>query len=249
MQKKRYIRTAVVLCVLLVSISMGCSLAERTSCEHSWTVFTEYADVFLTQEVEVQQYDSEMHAIVRSFPIEKCALCGEVRGQEHRASYMQIHSYKVDDWHFVNDGAGVEIQFGCHICGYELVEMAALQEILDGTNNLCLIGGECVDDYAGSMYPAGIEQTNGFRKDAHSFTGVVEVPCSDDRSHYYLAERSYCPVCGRPQMQIISMLDEGQRDEWGKWPCYDLPAFLSQNMPNNLPYQLIDSLRSQSIVP
>lgn len=247
MLNERFARIAVILCTLMLSIGV-CCVAEDTACEHSWTLYTGYADDFLTQEAVIEPYDSETHTIIRAFPIEECSNCGEVRGQGYGAGYMQVHSYSVAGWQFVNEGMDVEIRFNCHICEYELTETVALQSILEGTETTCILGGECAANLAGSMYPEGIEQTNGFRTDAISFAGVVQVPCTEERSHYYLAERSYCPVCGRPQMQIFSISD-ALTAEWEKWPLYEADEFLSAEMPEELPYQLVDDLRLQVITP
>ena len=240
------IRMVAVLCVLLLCMCcITCSVAENVTCAHSWTIITDYSTAFQGKETVVRQYDAQSHIIMYDMPTEVCSLCGETRGQGYGAGFTQIHSYKVKKWHFINEGSDVEIVFCCHICAYEFSETIALQEILDGSNELCILGGECAAEYVGSMYPEGIVQTSGFRTDAISFSGIVVVPCVENQCHYYLAERNYCPVCGRPRMQIFSILDEALMGKWEKWPCYDLPTFLSYDMPDELPYQLIDRLRSQ----
>ncbi len=249
MVKSKLIRMVVVLCMLILCMSVSCSVAEDTTCVHDWTLIEDYDPIFQMQEPVVRPYDEQKHIIMYDRPTEVCSLCGATRGQGHGAGYTQIHSYTVEEWQTINGGADVAFEFCCNVCGYERAETIALQEILDGLNDSCLLGGVCAAEYVGSMYPEGIRPTRGSRTDSITLSGVVEVPCTEDRSHYYLAERIYCPICGRPQMQVFSILDEARRDEWAKWTCYDLSTFLSMDMPENLPYQVIDSLRSQSTDP
>lgn len=234
-------RWRLMFCALVLCLLLGTAAAYSEECPHSWHPCDlsqiDYAEI----SPEMIAVDDSSHMYLRKFPKEECTLCDATRGFSTAAGYLQPHSFSVEEWYRDNEN-NVFIFLKCHICEFQHEVHASVDTILAGTSETCLLGGACVNREGGSMYPQGIESTDGTRTDAIVFTGIVETPCADGRSHLYLANRVYCPVCGQPELQLIS--DEETTHAYkDRYEHYSTEAFLSTGMPQNLPYQVIDTIK------
>lgn len=234
----------------LVIILVCCTAAqagETDECEHQWenclTGDFEYDEL----EATVEPIDEQMHSIRRVYPKEMCAKCGATQGCGYGAGKRQVHSYDLVKWEYINHNSEVVIFLRCRICEYDYVMIENVQNIIEGREDNCLLGGTCPDNLSGSMYAEGIAATDGSRKDELRFSGVIEMPCENGANQYYIAYRTYCPICGRPERHNTENVYGEMPESWKEWVLYTEEEFLKADMPDNLPYQLVDQLRADEV--
>ncbi len=68
----------------------------------------------------------------------------------------------------------------------------------------------------------------------------------EEWGQYMFTAREHCPLCGRPRPHAYQQLPEDYDLEGSGIPMMDEVQFLTDGVPDNLPYQLIDALRSQA---
>lgn len=124
-----------------------------------------------------------------------------------------------------------------------MVRVVDVQSILGGQENDCLTGGACKDYYRGMMFSTGIEAADGGRTDSIVFSCIVAIPRENGLMDYNYGLREYCVRCGRPVLRIWDTSYGAPKQEWEKANVLTEEEFASYNMPDDLPFQLIDNLR------
>lgn len=240
------------LLVLLLPLILA---SGEENCEHEWTAFNPYEHGYLAEEVQMAAMDDETHQCVLTVPERICMHCG---AREYRGSVNSIanrHAYFVSDWCYQNEGAAIEITWACSLCKYERTATIELETVINGSGETCLHGGECDVRHVGYMHEDGYIYDSGV-------TVLPDLTKPDDAKRLFyeallarngemgielsLVCREYCSLCGRPSAIPIAGTLQSFSDQWNGLSVYTEDAYIQQDMPQNLPYQLIDQLRQEA---
>ena len=223
--------------------------SEGDVCDHQWVSCTTADFKFSELEPVIRVVNEDQHGTYRYYPTEMCELCGDTQGRGYGAGSWSVHSFSLVKWEYINHEQEVVIFLHCDICDYDRVIVSDVETILSGASDSCLLGGQCPKNLYGVMYPEGISAVDSSRSVSEeiTFSGVIEVPCTGESSHYFIAYRSYCPICGRPERNNVKTSVGELPEAWFNYPMYTEEEFLTVDMPDNLPYQLIDLLRAKAV--
>lgn len=241
-------------CIMLLVLTVCLALsgtAETSStdtCTHAWEAYDELHHGTSLYKAELVKADPDRHWYVGFYPAKVCTICGQ--GEYARGgSTGAYHAFKVVNYHFDDEEANVTIAWECDLCGYERAEMVTVQSILEGTNETCLLGAEC-----------HWQRTSRYMHEGVVLDGTMPAEWKDVPKEWFRAviydmetgrflctTRKYCIVCGRPSVNDKSPEYEAFHEKWSGLPIMTLEYFLNEGIPQNMPYRLIDELRSVQI--
>ena len=234
---------AVCCIALIAALSMAiCASAENSSpeCEHKWVLFTSFLDMELT----IEQNDDSSHNYVRSYPKEVCSLCGAYGDVWLASKESQPHAFELSGWSGTEENITMHLK--CHLCGYEKDWAMGLEAILTSGAAPCLHGGQCTRGDRGYMDTQG--KIVPWTWSAEEQVRLVAVLHNADEQTYQPATRHYCSVCGRPGYDdnLRNPPQTEFNESWNSLPIMSEADFLTVDMPDDLPYQLIDQLRKEA---
>ncbi len=247
-KKSILLSMTVILATLIVSFAESQNgECDAGKCVHQWETmdFSHYNTV-----VEQEVGDDERHWLGHYGSHETCSICGELNDYYRVSASGQSHAFDVISCKAF-EGDEVEILFCCRMCEYERSERTTIQTIVDGTAETCLLGGACPRNIVGFMNDKGIilpdsmvgVPTNYDIGERVWFNAVIY---DADNRTFLFSSRDYCPVCGRPRIFAPSYATPVFNENWNGLPIMTEEYFLTVDMPENLPYQLIDQLRKEA---
>lgn len=239
---------------LLLLLPVICASGEET-CAHEWVAFNACTHGYLAEEVQFEPADKDGHQCILNVPESICLSCGSREYSGSAVSVKNRHAYLVKDWHEQNNGAEITITWVCSICAYERTETLTQEMILNGSGETCLHGGKCDVRHVGYMHEDGYLYDSGA-------TVLPDLTKPDDAKRLFceavlarngemgielsLVSRTYCSQCGRPSVKPMSWALQSFEEQWSGMGIYTEDAYLRVDMPQNLPYQLIDTLRQEA---
>lgn len=241
--------------ILLLLLLLPLIVASGENCEHEWTAFNPYKHGYLAEEVKIIATDEESHQCIMTVPESMCARCD---AREYKGSVIDIanrHAYFVSDWCYQDEGAAIEITWTCSLCEYERIETIPLQTIINGSGETCLHGGVCDAKNVGYMHEDGYIYDSGAAvlpdltkpdDTKRLFYDALLAQNGETGIELSLVCREYCSLCGRPSVTLLSRSLQSFSDQWNGLSVYTEEAYLQRDMPQNLPYQLIDQLRREA---
>ncbi len=244
-------RIRLLLCLLVGMILSSQLCFAESSCEHIWIPYDQQAHGVLAEEVELFEVNTLSHSYMQRLPKEVCALCGE-RTYSGGSAPETPHAYTVTDWERTHEGKAVCITLTCGVCRYVYTYEVALQTLLEENGDNCLHGGTCDTRKSGYLYENGmiLFDTKGYFWPVGFEPGekVLEAMLIyDTAEHTFLyTSRKYCPVCGKPRVSAVSKPQSEFDSDWNGMPIMTMDFFLTDGVPENLPYQLIDQLREEA---
>ncbi len=242
--------------LLTFAVCLGAA-AEEPACEHVWIPYDKATHGVAEGEVTLSRADDFIHAYMFNPPEKVCVLCGERLNEVVIGSAgHDPHAYTVSQWALDEARGTVEITWCCGVCAYTHTAVLELQTILDGTADSCLYGGPC---NMTQMRWADLHENGMLLFDARPTTlpwgldpgeaVVYEALIYDpEEQTFQVGVRAHCAVCGRPMNRAYPIFrptthfntrDNGMRIMTEEY-------FLTDGVPKNLPYQLIDQLREEA---
>lgn len=247
-------KRSVFLVMIVMSLVMGGCFAESQpgeqgdgECVHQW----EFADFSNYQTLlEQEPGNDKNHWLGHYGSREICGICGEFNGYYRVSASGQSHAFVVTNC-TESEADVIEILFRCRMCEYERSENTLIQTILDGNADTCLLGGACSRNIVGYMNDKGMilpdsmvgVPANYDIGERERFISVIYDPIDQT---FLFASRDYCPVCGRARVFAPSYPTPVFNESWYGLPIMTEEYFLTVDMPDNLPYQLIDQLRQEA---
>lgn len=241
--------------ILLIILLLPISLASgEEPCEHEWSCF-EPVYGYLAEEVQWTVMDDDCHECVLTVPESICTRCGTRQYSGSIHAIANRHAYFVSDWYDQHDGTKVTITWVCSLCKFERKETVLLETIIDGSGETCLLGGKCDVRRVGYMHEDGYLYDSGatvlpdftLPNDAKRlFYEAVLAHNGEMGIELSLVSRTYCSQCGRPSVKPLSGALQSFEEQWSGMGVYTEDAYLQVDMPQNLPYQLIDQLRQEA---
>lgn len=231
-------------CVLAMN---NCYAEDVPVCRHKWGT-SDFSD--WEWFVEQEEDNQKSHWLAHYGAQEICSICGEFNGYNRVSAAGQTHVFDVIRCTPL-EGDSIEILFRCRMCEYERCEKTTVQTIVDGTSGSCLLGGECSQNVVGYMNDDGLILPNSMVGELANFDigereWFISIIYDPANQTFLLASRDYCPVCGRPRFFSHSDATQIFNERWNGFPIMTEEYFLTVDMPNNLPYQLIDQLREEA---
>lgn len=227
---------------LIAALSMAvCALAEDAApeCGHQWVLFTS----FLEMDQTIEQGNDSTHNWVRSYPKDVCALCGAYGDVWLASKTSQPHAFELAGWS--GEAESITMHLQCHLCGYEKDWTMGLEAILTSEAAPCLHGGQCTRGDRGYMDTQG--KIVPWTWSAEEQVRLVAVIYDADEQTFQPVTRHYCSVCGRPGYDDTLQNPQTEFSEsWHGLPIMTEEDFLTVDMTDNLPYQLIDQLRKEA---
>lgn len=244
--RKWFIYAFLLLSAILTVSALGETISndahQANECSHQWRSFD------MNQDRECLQYG--YHAIeddgtehIRSVftPEMICADCGAVSEQGSYGGFKEPHAMVVVNWDDTVQPDGVQVQWMCIDCSYQLEDVIPWDTLLGGSDQDCLKGGECAHPGDAYMSIDGrlVWGSPGvYGTDFVFFTRVVE-----EDGHYFLLSREYCIRCGRPTAVIVEDAHGRPEPRWAHVEIVAMTEFLRMDMQENLPFLLVDKLR------
>ncbi len=248
MSTKRWM--ALVFIFLIVGV---CGLANaEEKCIHQWVRYDEEKHGVLPTEISEPVIAETYHLYIWRSPTKVCELCGVRDLGEYGSGARVPHAYKVADWKKNEIGDAVQITLACGVCEYVHVYDISLQALLDGTAESCLLGGPCKKGTPGYQYENGLVMylvrrhpypDDFYVGERESYTPQIYDP---EAQTFLFASREFCPVCGRPQASNTYQPQVEYIESWNGLPIMTMEFFLTNGVPEGLPYQLIDQLRQEA---
>ncbi len=220
------------------------------SCVHLWVPYSESINSVLPEEIELSEVTELTHMYMQWMPKEVCSLCGKRMYRGSSGSEVP-HSYTVTQWERIQEGRAVRITLNCGVCQYSYTYEVTVQTLLDGTGKNCLQGGLCDTHKEGYLFENGmiLFDTKGYQLPVDFEPGEAIRPMvlvyDPDEQTFLLTERSYCPTCGRPRTSRFSPQTEFNSN-WNGLQIMTMEYFLTNGVPENLPYQLLDQIRQEA---
>lgn len=245
-------RIVTVLLILLLLIVGQCSAETEDACSHQWVPYDVDTHGILPDEIVLTDVDDLYHVYTWYRPSNVCVLCGE-REIESGSGPATPHSYTVTGWEKDAEGYAVRITMTCGVCAYTYVQEIPLQTIRDGSGSSCLQGSACDTRRVGYLYENGLIMSY---VDSHNYPVDFEIGeekqyvallYGQEKNEYFLTSRVYCPVCGRPRNDGLRTMENGFSSNLNGVPVMEETYFLTDGVPENLPYQLFDRLRQEEI--
>ncbi len=227
---------------------IGCTLAEEQAlCGHQWTDDTAVL-ASVSVKKEIQAADDMRHIISRLYPVMICTECGEVVYGGTGA--YALHSYTVKAWESYPNGT-VSIDYQCMVCMHTCTMLVERKMLFDSTSDYCLTGGACDIGESGYLNKEGqiLSELHISGADAEGwgekawFSALIYEPAEKT---FLWGERVYCPLCGRPRVSTPELPTTYFDNRYNGLPIMTKEYFLTVDMPDNLPYQLIDQLRKEA---
>lgn len=245
------------LLVLLAVLSMcGVAHAEDSyleqfltldTCEHRW--YPIVLSMRLEEGVRVHTSETQgpdvyiavgsYHTAVR-YVMNRCALCGlEQSMPEEKGNWP--HHYRVSEEALLEDA--VTLTYTCDECGHvrrETLSLTALRAVDPASDAVdCMHGGAC--QQAGLFTTAKIGRRTVLDEKTYYLTRVLVE--EDGQQVTKVAQRLHCPFCRRPHLQHVRAVDENW-EGYASLPEMTYAEFMMVQTDENLPYQVIDRLRS-----
>lgn len=232
--------------LLLVSFAYcDAGKSEAADCTHVWEPYAQEIHGQIADEIVLSEVDPLFHVYMVRSPGSVCAVCGECEYSPGTGVHA-YHSYEVKQWRCAETGDEVTISWSCRVCSYERTEHTTLQAIVQGTEANCLLGGKCDGARTGYMTDRQII-TSGDRSNIVGEKEWFIALVYDPQAHTFLyASRDYCPLCGKPKIFAPAFATTVFNENWSGLPIMTEEYFLTVDMPDNLPYQLIDQLRKEA---
>lgn len=243
---RRYIRL-IVLFVLAVSVLLTGAAEENDAeaCPHSWVPYDQSEHGISQYKVILDRTDPDVHCFVGFYPSSVCEMCGACTYTNGGGSEAH-HAYRVTGCVYDDAGENVTITWLCELCSYERTECVTVQSILSGEHDTCLLGGAC-DERLISRYMLDGIVLNGtmpaewLNAEREWFRAVIY---DRETGGFMYESRKYCVVCGRPSVYDDWAEYGPFRENWNGLPIMTLDYFLNVGVPQNMPYRLIDEIRS-----
>lgn len=234
------------LCCILIGWASALS-EDGADCSHQWKD-VEDAALVASSRIEMKAENDVYHVIYRLKPDAVCTICGQI-AYCGSGSYV-VHSYVVKEWAREEKGM-IRIVYECCVCYHVHEVRVELQVVYDGTAESCLYGGKCDLRNVGFMNDRGqvlsnlnISIPNVF--ETGDMVWLSALIYDNAEGTFLFAGREYCPVCGRARISTRETPTTGFRDRYNGLPIMTEDYFLTVDMPDNLPYQLIDQLRQEA---
>lgn len=238
------------LCVLILCISMlAIQFVQAEGCQHQWNDVYSARDEYATQ-IVLHTVDDSCHWYMERYASAICVICNELLYEGDAWIPAAQHSFVVRDMNLdVNND--VRVTFVCAVCDYVREEVTALHQLLSGTNQECLLGGQCDPTKVAYLTEKGIILPEALGVVPHSFDAgdkmlYAVLVYNKDTQSFQLASRVHCAVCGRPRINGYQSPSTVFSERWNGLQIMTEDYFLELNMPDNLPYQLIDQLRQEA---
>lgn len=230
-----------------VLLSFAVAIAQEISCEHQWIVEDKEG---VQQKVELENVNDKYHLLITYSLKSVCSECGEQSFQNRNYTYMP-HSYLVEGWSFENDKCSVNVTWQCCICGHVLSEVISMNDVLAGSLEWCLYGGECENKLSGYLHKDGYILPEGGAYlpggvEVNEKEYMIAIIYDPNNMNFHFSHRTYCATCGRPYRLSTSSPTPMFNENWNGLPIMTEEYFLTVDMPENLPYQLIDQLRKEA---
>ena len=241
--------SAVVLLALLGGIGKHAAAEAVSAHEHQWNVCSNVEQEEFPYLIELVEVTNVSHAYMRYFPVKRCLTCDEIQ-YGGSASYA-MHSYVVQEYHFQQEKEMIVVTWKCKVCKYQHTEQCEVQLIKEGKMPICLLGGSCEANARGYLYDNGIILPEMMGNVPVEYSGSEKLLLhaliyNEQNQSFLQGYRQYCPLCGRPRIESLSQPTTKFKEKWNGLPIMTEQYFLTVDMPQNLPYQLIDTLRQES---
>ena len=237
-----------VLCLATVLVCVSAEGPVEDNCAHQWEPFNLTEHGYDPEMVHLVNVDAQRHKYMMPRPSSVCKLCGERLYQGEGTLSNDLHSYIVDEWHELIPGQSVFVTYKCAVCEYMHQVELSYQSICDGSAPSCLFGGACDQKAVGYMTTDGLVLPQGEwilpaeLADVEKRWDIAIVYDMQDKT-FCFTDREYCAVCGRPRIPETRQTTQVFYTNWNGLPIMTEEYFLEVDMPDNLPYQLIDNLR------
>lgn len=240
---RRWFRGVICVGFVIVLGLTGNVLAEGTEmtgivCDHEWVRY--YGSETIAANIE--QCNETFHWKVRHVAEEVCKHCGEYGEILRATKSSQPHAYELADWSGTEENISMRLQ--CHLCGFQKLIEIEYTAILNAEATPCLNGEPCVIGNRGYLNTQGkiVPWTDSVEEQVH-LTALIYYA---EEKLFRPAGRYYCYVCGRPDYDESVRPESAFKENWNGFPIMTEEYFLTVDMPENLPYQLIDQLREEA---
>lgn len=207
-------------------------------CDHKWE------NVFHIESIEecIEQGDEEVHWLARYYPTMTCIYCGDYGTHIGGSKSGQPHAYELLEWYGGEESAIMLLQ--CHICGFQKQMEFEYDMILNAPKPPCLTGEPCTRRNRGEMNAQG--KIVPWVKSDEERVSMSALFYYEEAQTYRPVGRHYCYLCGRPGYEETVRPAPVIKESWIGLTIMTEEEFFSVDMPNNLPYQLIDQLREEA---